>query len=326
MKVIEATGKKLDDAINEGLSQLGVKIDDVDVEILCSGSWLRKAKVRITFDEEAYELNKQLQNEISGKKPAAEESNFGSDEKKTVSDEKKPGRFEKRSESGHRKERFSDKSAKRELAPENNVLGNESVANENAPVEPVKPVGEQQVEIARNYLTELFSLMGIEANLVFNTDKGSLDIDIVTNDTAIIGHHGEVLDAVQQLCKRAVEEGEDKRLVVNIDCKGYRENREKTLVAMANRMAAKAVKTGRKVVLEPMNNAQRKIIHAALNDNDKVFTKSEGKEPGRRVIIIPKRSGNGKRYDRYGKRTEKTAQASEPVATSTPNEPVGENQ
>lgn len=316
MKVIEATGKKLDDAINEGLSQLGVKIDDVDVEILCSGSWLRKAKVRITFDEEAYELNKQLQNEISGKKSVAEEQN-------TDREEKKPDRFGKRRENRPRRERFPEKSVVKEPAPENNESGDAPAVKEETPAEPIKPVSEQQVEIARNYLTELLSLMGIEASLVFNTDKGSLDIDIVTKDTAIIGHHGEVLDAVQQLCKRAVEEGEDKRLVVNVDCKGYRENREKTLVAMANRMAAKAIKTGRKVVLEPMNNTQRKIIHAALNDNDKVFTKSEGKEPGRRVIIIPKRSGNGRRYDRYGKRPEKDARSPENTAPSTPIEPVG---
>ena len=59
MKVIESTGKKLDDAINEGLKQLGVEIDDVDIEVLCSGSWLRKAKVRITFDDEAYSQKSQ---------------------------------------------------------------------------------------------------------------------------------------------------------------------------------------------------------------------------------------------------------------------------
>ena len=78
-------------------------------------------------------------------------------------------------------------------------------------------------------------------------------------------------------------------------------------------MAAKAVRTGRKVTLEPMNSAQRKIIHATLNGNDRVFTKSEGKEPARRVVIIPKRTR--RRYDR----TAKTNVAA-PVEASTENQ------
>lgn len=323
MKVIEATGKKLDDAINEGLNQLGVQIDDVDIEVLCSGSWLRKAKVRISFDEEAYAQNKKLRNEIAGDMAAASES--ANDAR---AESARQSRGDRKRDNRQRRENRPEKQAFKE---KNDFSSDQTdvpvIKQEEKPAEPVKPVSEQQVELARNYLNTLLPLMNIEASLVFNTDKGSLDIDIVTEDTSVIGHHGEVLDAVQQLCKRAVEEGEDKHLAVNIDCKGYRENREKTLVSMANRMAAKAVKTGRKVVLEPMSNAQRKVIHAALNDNDKVFTRSEGKEPGRRVVIIPKRSGNRKRYDKYGKYGQSAAPATENTApAAVTEETVAENQ
>ena len=75
-----------------------------------------------------------------------------------------------------------------------------------------------------------------------------------------------------------------------------------------------------------MNNAQRKIIHATLNDNDKVFTKSEGKEPNRRVVIIPKRSRNNRGYNNNRNRAPKTETvASESAPVQTAEAPVSEN-
>ena len=299
MKVIESTGKKLDDAINEGLKQLGVEIDDVDIEVLCSGSWLRKAKVRITFDVEAY----------------SQKSQSGSDTEESVFMSGNLDVYEKREPRAEkpRREKAAKKESSRAPSYEQAAFKPEEAPQQAHGDEPIKPVSEEQVELARTYLNNLLPLMGVDATLIINTDKGCLDIEIVTQDIAVIGHHGEVLDAIQQLCKRAVEEGEDKHLAVRLDCKGYREHREKTLIAMANRMAAKAVRTGRKVTLEPMNSAQRKIIHATLNGNDRVFTKSEGKEPARRVVIIPKRTR--RRYDR----TAKTNVAA-PVEASTENQ------
>jgi spoIIIJ-associated protein len=131
--------------------------------------------------------------------------------------------------------------------------------------------------------------MKIDATLEIDTTHGSIDVNIITEDTAVIGHRGEVLDALQILTKRAAEEGEDKFVRVNVDSKNYRVKRETSLVALAEKMAAKCIRTGRKVVLEPMSNTHRKVIHATLSSNNKVITKSEGREPNRRVIIIPKR-------------------------------------
>ena len=157
------------------------------------------------------------------------------------------------------------------------------------PEAPVRPVDPEQVKIATDYLEKVLSLMKVTAELKVDTSHGSIDIDIVSDDSSVIGHRGEVLDALQILAKRAVEEGNDKFVHVNVDSRNYRVKREQSLVALANRMAAKCVKTGRKVVLEPMSSTHRKIIHAALTDNDKVITKSEGKDPNRKVVILPKR-------------------------------------
>lgn len=302
MKSIEATGKKLDDAIKAGLDELGVTIDDVDVEVLCSGGWLKKAKVRLTVNEEELEAVKILNEALKPEtKTVPEESKTAAYEKKKTTPERFE-RDEKKKENRKASENYFDKKPEwkpveqKPVEQKNVDLPAETRSAEESKEQPAREVNPQQVELAKAYLTSLLEKMGVEAELVITTDKGSIDVDIVTEDSTVIGHHGEVLDSMQQLCKRAVEEGEDKHLPVNLDCKGYREHREKVLVSIANKMAAKALRTGRKVVLEPMNNTQRKIIHATLNENDRVFTRSEGKEPNRRVVIIPKRSNRGRRY------------------------------
>ncbi|MDE5547734.1 MAG: hypothetical protein K2J30_01875, partial [Clostridia bacterium] len=88
-----------------------------------------------------------------------------------------------------------------------------------------------------------------------------------------------------------------KRVVV--DCGNYREEREETLKHVAEKLAAKAVRLGKRMRLEPMNPYERRIIHAALAENEEVTTASEGKEPMRFVVIIPKNARTGgKRFDR----------------------------
>ena len=77
---------------------------------------------------------------------------------------------------------------------------------------------------------------------------------------------------------------------MTLDTEGYRAKREQTLVNLAARMAAKVQKTGRRMMLEPMNPYERRILHASLQDNPYVTTHSEGDEPNRRVVIAPKRA------------------------------------
>lgn len=76
---------------------------------------------------------------------------------------------------------------------------------------------------------------------------------------------------------------------ITVDGLGYRDRRKDSLENLARRMAEKAVRTHRKVTLDAMNSADRRIIHAALGNREDVFTRSEGHDPARRVVIIPKR-------------------------------------
>lgn len=302
MKQIEATGKKIDDAINAGLKELGVTLSEVNVEILEQGGFFRKAKVRLTVeDDEDLFVKKPVEKEAVAEVAAKPEKPALKPEKPALKPEPKPA--VKQDKPAAKPEKPAVKpEPKKENKPEPKPAAQKFEKHQSAdtrpapikpetakPEAPVRPVDPEQVKIATDYLEKVLSLMNVTAELKVDTSHGSIDIDIVSDDSSVIGHRGEVLDALQILAKRAVEEGNDKFVHVNVDSRNYRVKREQSLVALANRMAAKCVKTGRKVVLEPMSSTHRKIIHAALTDNDKVITKSEGKDPNRKVVILPKR-------------------------------------
>ena len=311
MKQIEATGKKIDDAINAGLKELGVTLSEVNVEILEQGGFFRKAKVRLTVedDEELFvkkPVEKEAVTEVAAKpeKPAVkpEPKPAVKQDKPAAKPEPKPAVKQDKPAAKSEVKAAVKPEPKKENKPEPKPAAQKFEKRQSAdtrpapikpetakPEAPVRPVDPEQVKIATDYLEKVLSLMNVTAELKVDTSHGSIDIDIVSDDSSVIGHRGEVLDALQILAKRAIEEGNDKFVHVNVDSRNYRVKREQSLVALANRMAAKCVKTGRKVVLEPMSSTHRKIIHAALTDNDKVITKSEGKDPNRKVVILPKR-------------------------------------
>ncbi len=144
---------------------------------------------------------------------------------------------------------------------------------------------------AKAFLAELTTLMGVNVEIAVGTDaEGNVFVQM-TGDTLgiLIGRRGETLDAVQYLTSLRVNRGQEGYTRVTIDTENYRAKREDTLIRLANRMANRAVKTGRKVSLEPMNPYERRIIHSALQANEAVDTHSEGEEPNRHVVITIRR-------------------------------------
>ena len=140
---------------------------------------------------------------------------------------------------------------------------------------------------AKAFLAELTSLMGVNVEIaVGNDEEGNVFVQM-TGDTlgVLIGRRGETLDAIQYLTSLRVNRGQEGYTRVTIDTENYRAKREDTLIRLANRMANRAVKTGRKVSMEPMNPYERRIIHSALQANEAVDTHSEGEEPNRHVVI-----------------------------------------
>lgn len=144
--------------------------------------------------------------------------------------------------------------------------------------------GERAVE----FLDGLFEILNIPATNELVEENGSTQINIVTTAShQIIGRRGELLDSIQTLAGAIANIGRDDYKRVVVDCENYREKRELTLKKLANKLAEKAVKTGRKVAIEPMSPYERRIIHSTLSSSSDVKTVSEGKEPNRFIVIVP---------------------------------------
>lgn len=159
----------------------------------------------------------------------------------------------------------------------------------------LKTDGERAVE----FLDGLFEQMNIIAKCKLEESMEKIKIEIVAeNSSQLIGYRGEVLDSLQNLASAVANTGREEYMRVVVDCEQYREKREETLVGLAHRLADKAVRTGRKVTLEPMNPYERRILHSALSDNPDVKTLSEGKEPNRYVAIIPNNLKPQREHDR----------------------------
>ena len=145
--------------------------------------------------------------------------------------------------------------------------------------------------IAHAFLTELTKLMGVDVTIDMGTDAEGNVYGYINGDTLgiLIGRRGETLDAVQYLTSLKVNRGREGYTRVTLDTENYRAKREDTLIRLANRMANRALRTGRKVSLEPMNPYERRIIHYALQQTEGVDTHSEGEEPNRHVVITHKK-------------------------------------
>ena len=149
-------------------------------------------------------------------------------------------------------------------------------------IDPASPVGQ-----AQSFLKELTHLMGVDVTVAMGTDAENNIFAQMTGDTLgiLIGRRGETLDALQYLTSLRINKGQDHYTRVTLDTENYRAKREDTLIRLANRMANRAVKMGRKVSLEPMNPYERRVIHSALQPNELVDTHSEGEEPKRHIVI-----------------------------------------
>lgn len=146
------------------------------------------------------------------------------------------------------------------------------------------------LEKATKFLEEIFAAMQLEVRLEREDKEDCSIYNLIGENLGIlIGKHGQTLDALQYLANLAANRGlSEEKVRIVIDVENYRSRREETLRRLALRLADKARHTGEKIMLEPMNRHERKIIHMALQDNHRVMTYSAGEEPFRKVVIEPK--------------------------------------
>ena len=139
---------------------------------------------------------------------------------------------------------------------------------------------------ALRFLKEVTEKMGLDLSIraMAGDDMVYLEMDGKDSGT-VIGKRGQTLDSIQYLTSLVVNKNSEKYIKVVVDAENYRAKRQKTLEQLANRLAAKVIKTKKYVRLEPMNPYERKVIHATLQQNRNITTRSEGEEPYRRVVI-----------------------------------------
>ena len=148
------------------------------------------------------------------------------------------------------------------------------------------------VEFLKNVLAEMGVSAEIEAKI--NEEENCVEINLNGEDMGIlIGKRGQTLDSLQYLVSLVINKHRDEYIRVKLDTENYRERRKETLEILAKNIAYKVKRTKRSVSLEPMNPYERRIIHSALQDDKYVFTKSEGEEPYRHVVVMLRRD---KRY------------------------------
>lgn len=143
-------------------------------------------------------------------------------------------------------------------------------------------------DIVRDFLNRLFENMNlnVEVEMNFDEEEKIIYVELKGNEMGVlIGKRGQTLDSIQYLTSLVANKNRDEYIKIKMDTENYRERRKETIENLAKNIAIKVKKTRRPATLEPMNPYERRLIHAALQDDKYVETYSEGEEPFRKVIV-----------------------------------------
>jgi spoIIIJ-associated protein len=157
-----------------------------------------------------------------------------------------------------------------------------------------EPAGEGEHAIARELLERVLATLSLDAAVRLEDDDDEVRATVTGADLGVlIGRHGQMIDSLQYLANAIAHRalGDERRRIV-IDAAGYRARRASTLEGLARRTAEQASATGRRIELEPMSAVERRIVHEVLKDDPEVTTASEGTEPNRYVVVLPRRSAD----------------------------------
>ena len=262
------TGKTESDAVMNAAMELGIPSTDLKYTVIDPGSngffGLFKKPVIIEIKEEEKKETEVKPQTIEKEKP-----------KKKV--EKKPAK--KADERSNRQPKKSPKI--KEEAPVKEPKKNKTPENI-----------DQIIKDTEKYLDEVLRAMGLDPklNLYYNRRDNVLNINVSGEKMgALIGKHGQTLDALQYLISLYVNKESDSFVKIKLDTENYRERRQQTLEKLAGSIAYKVKKNKKPIYLEPMNPNERRIIHSALQRDPEVITKSEGKDPYRKVVVMLKK-------------------------------------
>lgn len=259
MDVSEKWGTDVDTAVDLALAELKATREEVDITVLEQPS---RGFFGIGSKLALVRVERKKPEPVEVEKTAVEEKTEKSEPKKVKKERKEPKKDIKKEN--------NKKKAKSEVIPKADE-SNLTVLDDHT---------------ALSFLREITEQMGLDIEVSAKTDGENIYVEMEGKDSGtIIGKRGQTLDAIQYLTSLVVNKTENDYVRVVVDAENYRSKREKTLEKLALRLADKVVKSKRSVRLEPMNPYERKVIHATLQNDNRVVTRSEGQDPYRRVII-----------------------------------------
>jgi spoIIIJ-associated protein len=272
---LEIIAPTVEEALEQGLSQLGLTADAVSVEVLDSGSkglfglGGRQVRVRLSVNpppgsEPAADPEPRPASSERGSAKKAESAPKGREPKKPREEKPRP-----------------ERKAEEKPAP--------------APTRRIDELNDPLLNTSEEVVSKLIHHLGLKAQVSAHFDEDSQDdrhnilVDVRGDDlSALIGRHAETLNAFQHVASLIVGKETQQWVQLTIDVEGYRARREKQLRTLARRMADQVTKTGRKMTMEPMPSSERRVIHIELRGDPAVTTESAGEEPYRKVVILPK--------------------------------------
>lgn len=302
MKSFEFSAKTVDKAIKEGLLQLGKKQEDVDIQIISEGGFLKKAKVIISFDDEIAKTNfatPSRQNEQPKIDASAQQKTTEAEKSQIVAPNPNLKELDKAFgvEPETEQEKIATKSDKNQQKTDKKP---QKIAKKSANA----PKTQQEIDEKERIFAEkhfkdnttsaqfvdgLLKVMGVTATVGLTEKRDCSEVEVQTEDAGkVIGYRGDCLSAIQYLANiiETKQNPNAKRVVV--DAGDYKERREQKLRELAIKVASKVESTGRAYKFEPMNAFERRIIHNELHNYSSVETHSEGIEPHRRLIVTKK--------------------------------------
>ncbi|MBQ4611696.1 MAG: Jag N-terminal domain-containing protein [Clostridia bacterium] len=310
-RTIDATGRSIDEAIFNGLKELEISIDEVEIDIIQQeskgilGIGAKPAIVRLTEREPEdivlpeYLNPENQRRERSDRRDKRERRDKRDRRERTERTERAEG-----SESGQGEEaaegaegkaaELSEERPRRERdRRDRRRKGDRERSDRREPKEPPEGFTAEaaQGNPAAEFLKGLLEHMKVEGTVLAKEEEEGVRLYIDKSTMGmLIGHRGETLDAMQYLTSLAVNRNRKQEgyTRVSIDTEGYREKREETLARLARKIAGQVKATGRSRTLEPMNPYERRVLHATLQNHPHVATRSEGEEPNRRVVIYLK--------------------------------------
>jgi spoIIIJ-associated protein len=281
MEWVEAVGKTVDDAVQEAMEALGASSREaVEIEVIeeakkgVLGIGGREARVKVTLKPRK---KKRRRGGGRGRRQQDAPNDKGSNAKS------RKGKDGDRGQQQRKQSRPSQKKAKSSGEGE---AAKKKVVVDKKPGD--KPSIEEQAQVAREFAEGLLEAFGLDGQVDTRVEDDILFIDVNGEQTeALVGRKGAVIQAVHELTRTVIQRKTFGAPRMRLDIAGYAARRREALKIYAGRLAETVKEDGREAMLEPMNAADRKVVHDAIAEIDGVRSFSEGEEPNRSVVVAP---------------------------------------